>query len=90
MIKLDNTINIGHLLFSSISLLIVIIGLWVNVNVKIAQLDFEIQTQKEKNQKMEILYEKLIMEITKANKDVTKLLYEIKLELKDKQDRENP
>ena len=90
MIKLDNTINIGHLLFSSISLLIVIIGLWVNVNVKIAQLDFEIKTQKEKNQKMEILYEKLITEVTKANKDVTKLLYEIKLELKDKQDRENP
>ena len=89
MIKLDNTINIGHLLFSSISLLIVIIGLWVNVNVKIAQLDFEIKTQKEKNQKMEVLYEKLISEVTKANKDVTKLLYEIKLELKDKQDRQN-
>ena len=90
MIKLDNTINIGHLLFSSVSLLTIIIGLWVNVNVKIAQLDFEIKTQKEKNQKMEILYEKLITEVTKANKDVTKLLYEIKLELKDKQDRENP
>jgi hypothetical protein len=90
MIKLDNTINIGHLLFSSISLLTVIIELWVNVNVKIAQLEFEIKTQKEKNQKMEVLYEKLITEVTKANKDVTKLLYEIKLELKDKQDRENP
>ena len=62
----------------------------MNVNVKIAQLDFEIKTQKEKNQKMELLYEKLITEVTKANKDVTKLLYEIKLELKDKQDRENP
>jgi hypothetical protein len=72
---------------SSISLLIVIVGLWVNVNVKLAQLEFEIASEKEKRAGLENSYEKLMLQVTKHTNEVTKLLYEIKLELKDKADK---
>ncbi|MEM1405133.1 MAG: hypothetical protein AAGG59_00045 [Bacteroidota bacterium] len=72
---------------SSISLLIVIVGLWVNVNVKLAQLEFEIASEKEKREGLENSHEKLILQVTKHTNEVTRLLYEIKLELKDKADK---
>lgn len=86
-IKLDTTLNVGHLLMSSISLLIVIVGLWVNVNVKLAQLEFEISSEKEKREGLESSHEKLIIQVTEHTNEVTRLLYEIKLELKDKEDK---
>ncbi|GAB4235495.1 MAG: hypothetical protein Tsb0034_09640 [Ekhidna sp.] len=86
-IKLNTTLNVGHLLMSSISLLIVIVGLWVNVNVKLAQLEFEISSEKEKREGLESSQEKLMLQVTEHTNDVTRLLYEIKLELKDKEDK---
>ena len=86
-IRLNTTLNVGHLLMSSISLLIVIVGLWVNVNVKLAQLEFEIASEKEKREGLENSHEKLILQVTKHTNEVTRLLYEIKLELKDKADK---
>lgn len=86
-IRLNTTLNVGHLLMSSISLLIVIVGLWVNVNVKLAQLEFEIASEKEKREGLENSHEKLMLQVTKHTNEVTRLLYEIKLELKDKVDK---
>ena len=86
-IRLNTTLNVGHLLMSSISLLIVIVGLWINVNVKLAQLEFEIASEKEKREGLENSHEKLMLQVTKHTNEVTKLLYEIKLELKDNADK---
>lgn len=86
-IKLNTTLNVGHLLMSSISLLIVIVGLWVSVNVKLAQLEFEIASEKEKREGLESSQERLMLQVTEHTNEVTRLLYEIKLELKDKEDK---
>ncbi len=86
-VRLNTTLNIGHLMFSSISLLIVIVGLWVNVNVKLAKLEFDIAAEKEKRESLENSHEKLIIQVSGHANEVTKLLYEIKLELKDKADK---
>ena len=86
-LRLNTTLNIGHLLMSSISLLIVIVGLWVNVNVKLAKLEFAITSEVEKREHLENAHEKLLLQVTQHSNDVTKLLYEIKLELKDKADK---
>ena len=86
-IRLNTTLNMGHLIFSSVSLLIVIITLWVNVNVRLAELEFELKAQKEKNFEIKRTQDKLMLEVTKTSNEMTKLLYEIKLELKDKQDK---
>ena len=87
LISLNTTLNIGHLLFSSISLLIVIITMWVNVNVRLAQLEYEVNTQKQISADLKNTQEKLFQQLTRTNADMTRLLYEIKLELKDKEDR---
>jgi hypothetical protein len=87
IIRLNTTLNIGHLLFSSISLLIVIITMWVNVNVRLARLEYEVNTQKQTNSDLKITQDKLFQQLTKTNAEMTRLLYEIKLELKDKEDR---
>ena len=87
VIRLNTTLNMGHLIFSSISMLIVIITLWVNVNVRLAELEFEVKAQKEKDFEIKQTQDKLILEITRTSSEMTKLLYEIKLELKDKQDK---
>jgi hypothetical protein len=86
-IRLNTTLNIGHLLFSSISLLIVIITMWVNVNVRLSRLEYEVATQKQTNSDFKISQDKLFQQLTKTNAEMTRLLYEIKLELKDKEDR---
>lgn len=86
-VRLNTTLNIGHLMFSSISLLIVIVGLWVNVNIKLAKLEFDIAAEKEKRESLENSHEKLILQVTEHTSEITKLLYEIKLELKDKADK---
>ncbi len=77
----------GHLLFSSISLLIVIITLWVNVNVRLARLEYEVATEKQNSAELKLTQEKLFFQFSKTNSEMTRLLYEIKLELKDKEDR---
>jgi len=87
LISLNTTLNIGHLLFSSISLLIVIITMWVNVNVRLARLEYEVTTQKQTSADLKSTQEKLFQQLTRTNADMTRLLYEIKLELKDKEDR---
>lgn len=87
LISLNTTLNIGHLLFSSISLLIVIITMWVNVNVRLARLEYEVTTQKQNSADLKLTQEKLFLQFSKTNSEMTRLLYEIKLELKDKQDR---
>lgn len=86
-LRLNTTLNIGHLLMSSISLLIVIVGLWVNINVKLAKLEFAIISEAEKREALENSHEKLLIQVTRHTNEVTKLLYEIKLELKDKADK---
>lgn len=86
-VKLNATLNIGHLIFSTISLLIIIVGLWVNVNVKLAKLEFDMAAEKEKRESLENSHEKLMLQVTQHTDEVTKLLYEIKLELKDKEDK---
>lgn len=86
-VKLNATLSISHLIFSTISLLIVIVGLWVNVNVKLAKLEFDIASEKERRESLEISQDKLLLKVTDHTSEVTKLLYEIKLELKDKADR---
>lgn len=88
-VRLSTTLNIGHLLMSSISLLVVIVGLWVNINVKLAKLEFAITSEAEKREALENSHEKLLIQVTKHTNEVTKLLYEIKLELKDKADKTN-
>ena len=87
IIRLNTTLNIGHLLFSSISLLIVIITMWVNVNVRLTQLEYEVNTQKQNTSDLKLTQDKLFLQFTKTNSEMTRLLYEIKLELKDKADR---
>ena len=87
IISLNTTLNIGHLVFSSISLLVVIITMWVNVNVRLARLEYEVDTQKETVSELKSTQEKLFLQFTNANADVTRLLYEIQLKLKDKEDR---
>lgn len=87
IIRLNTTLNIGHLLFSSISLLIVIITMWVNVNVRLARLEYEVSTEKQNTAELKLTQEKLFLQFTKTNSEMTRLLYEIKLELKDKEDR---
>ena len=86
-VRLNTTVNIGHLMFSSVSLLVVIVGLWVNMNVKLAKLEFDIAAEKEKRESLENSHEKLILQVSEHTNEVTKLLYEIKLELKDKADK---
>lgn len=86
-VRLNTTLNIGHLMFSSVSLLVVIVGLWVNMNVKLAKLEFDIAAEKEKRESLENSHEKLILQVSEHTNEVTKLLYEIKLELKDKADK---
>lgn len=88
-LRLNTTLNIGHLLMSSISLLVVIVGLWVNINVKLAKLEFAITSEAEKREALENSHEKLLIQVTRHTNEVTKLLYEIKLELKDKADKTN-
>lgn len=88
-LRLNTTLNIGHLLMSSISLLIVIVGLWVNINVKLAKLEFATTSEAEKREALENSHEKLLIQVTRHTNEVTKLLYEIKLELKDKADKTN-
>ncbi|PTB97987.1 hypothetical protein C9994_00050 [Marivirga lumbricoides] len=85
--RLNTTLNLGHLLFSSISLLIVIISMWVNVHVKLAKLELEVNTEKEKSIGLKITQDKLLQQINSTTAEMTKLLYEIKLELKDKADK---
>lgn len=77
----------GHLIFSSISLLIVIITMWVNVNVRLSRLEYEVSTEKQNTTDLKLTQEKLFLQFSKTNSEMTKLLYEIKLELKDKEDR---
>ncbi len=77
----------GHLIFSSVSLLIVIITMWVNVNVRLARLEYEVNTQKQNSMELKMTQEKLFLQFSKTNSEMTRLLYEIKLELKDKEDR---
>lgn len=77
----------GHLIFSSVSLLIVIITMWVNVNVRLARLEYDVDTQKQNSMELKMTQEKLFQQLTRTNADMTRLLYEIKLELKDKEDR---
>lgn len=86
-VRLNTTLNIGHLMFSSISLLIVIVGLWVNMNIKLAKLEFDIASEKEKRESLENAHEKLLLQVASHTNEVTKLLYEIKLDLKDKADK---
>ena len=59
LISLNTTLNIGHLLFSSISLLVVIITMWVNVNVRLARLEYEVTTQKQNSATLKLTQEKL-------------------------------
>ncbi len=87
-VRLNTTLNVGHMLLSSISLLIVIITMWVNIHVKLATLEFNIDVEKEKHREVKGTQEKLLRDFTKNSAEMTKLLYEIKLELKDKADRE--
>lgn len=87
IIRLNTTLNIGHLLFSSISLLIVIITMWVNVNVRLTQLEYEVNTQKQNTSDLKLTQDKLFLQFTETNSEMIRLLYEIKLELKDKADR---
>ncbi len=87
IIRLNTTLNIGHLLFSSISLLVVIITMWVNVNVRLTQLEYEVNTQKQNTSDLKLTQDKLFIQLTETNSEMTRLLYEIKLELKDKADR---
>lgn len=77
----------GHLIFSSVSLLIVIITMWVNVNVRLARLEYEVDSQKQNSMELKMTQEKLFLQFSKTNSEMTRLLYEIKLELKDKEDR---
>lgn len=77
----------GHLIFSSVSLLIVIITMWINVNVRLARLEYDVDTQKQNSMELKMTQEKLFQQLTRTNADMTRLLYEIKLELKDKEDR---
>lgn len=85
--RLNTTLNIGHLIFSSISLLGVIITMWVNVNIRLTGLEYEVSSEKEKHHEVKETQEKLFIQFTKSNGEMTKLLYEIKLQLKDKEDR---
>ncbi|HNP17037.1 hypothetical protein [Fulvivirga kasyanovii] len=87
IIRLNTTLNMGHLIFSSVSLLIVIITMWVNVNVRLARLEYDVDTQKQNSMELKMTQEKLFQQLTRTNADMTRLLYEIKLELKDKEDR---
>lgn len=87
IVRLNTTLNIGHLIFSSISLLIVIITMWVNVNVRLSRLEYEVSTEKQNTTDLKLTQEKLFLQFSKTNSEMTKLLYEIKLELKDKEDR---
>ncbi|MGB5931025.1 MAG: hypothetical protein WBH03_22780, partial [Cyclobacteriaceae bacterium] len=75
------------MIFSSISLLIVIITMWVNVNVRLSRLEYEVSTEKQNTTDLKLTQEKLFLQFSKTNSEMTKLLYEIKLELKDKEDR---
>lgn len=88
VISLNTTLNIGHLVFSSISLLVIIITMWVNVNVRLAHLEYEVDAQEEAATELKLTQEKLFLQFSEANSDVTRLLYEIQLKLKDKEDRE--
>lgn len=85
--RLNTTLNMGHLLLSSISLLIVIISMWVNVHVKLAKLELEVNVEKEKHSGIKVTQDKMLLQITNTTTEMTKLLYEIKLELKDKADK---
>jgi hypothetical protein len=87
IIRLNTTLNMGHLIFSSVSLLIVIITMWINVNVRLARLEYDVDTQKQNSMELKMTQEKLFQQLTRTNADMTRLLYEIKLELKDKEDR---
>lgn len=87
IIRLNTTLNMGHLIFSSVSLLIVIITMWVNVNVRLARLEYDVDTQKQNSIELKMTQEKLFLQLSKTNSEMTRLLYEIKLELKDKEDR---
>lgn len=87
-LRLNTTLNLGHMLLSSISLLIVIITMWVNVHVKLAELELSVEVQKEKHEEVKGTQEKLLRDVTNNTAEMTKLLYEIKLELKDMADRE--
>ncbi|GAA5036709.1 hypothetical protein GCM10011506_29880 [Marivirga lumbricoides] len=85
--RLNTTLNMGHMLLSSISLLIVVISMWVNVHVKLAKLELEVNTQKEKHINLKLTQDKLLQQINNTTTEMTKLLYEIKIELKDKADK---
>ena len=87
ILRLNTNLNIGHLVFSSISLLIVIITMWVHVNVRLAKLEYEVGIEKQNHTELKLTQEKLFLQFSQTNSEMTKLLYEIKLELKDKEDR---
>lgn len=57
------------------------------MNIKLAKLEFDIASEKEKRESLENSHEKLILQVSEHANEVTKLLYEIKLELKDKADK---
>ncbi|MBT31799.1 MAG: hypothetical protein CMO01_19245 [Thalassobius sp.] len=61
--------------------------MWVNVNVRLARLEYDVDTQKQNSMELKMTQEKLFQQLTRTNADMTRLLYEIKLELKDKEDR---
>ena len=61
--------------------------MWVNVNVRLTQLEYEVNTQKQNTSDLKLTQDKLFLQFTETNSEMIRLLYEIKLELKDKADR---
>ncbi|MGB3468642.1 MAG: hypothetical protein WBA74_25380 [Cyclobacteriaceae bacterium] len=60
------------------------------MNVRLARLEYEVKTQEQTSSALKSTQDKLFQQFIKTNTEMTKLLYEIKLEMKDKEDRHEP